>query len=330
MQLVELAIGDVDVRVAQQRHEIVGVGPHARVLEVDDVEAAVAQHQVAAVIVAMAEHARLGRELVRRSTHHSSASAARSAGDSGRRGTLRRNAARRSRAPRSASRRRTRCGTAEYAVDASSAPRRCSSSMSATAWRYERRVLGRRRRAEVRLQRHVAEILQRQDAERVGVAEDRRHRQRHPAAAAPRRSRTAASRSRSGRRAAPARSTAPSAGMTRKYRRSDASPVSGTTRAPRGGQRRSRVRYCRSIAARRSDRGQSVTGHASVSRAAPRQVAVIAAQHRFAAVRRAGGTRDAVGHDALVDHRVRANLDIVPQNRPRDARRRHRCGYRRP
>ena len=43
----------------------------------------------------------------------------------------------------------------------------------------ERRVLGRRRRAEVRLQRDVAEILQREDAELVGVAEDRRHRQRH-------------------------------------------------------------------------------------------------------------------------------------------------------
>ena len=35
-----------------------------RVLEVDDVEAAVAQHQVAAVIVAVAEHARLGGQLV--------------------------------------------------------------------------------------------------------------------------------------------------------------------------------------------------------------------------------------------------------------------------
>ena len=43
----------------------------------------------------------------------------------------------------------------------------------------ERGVLGRRRGAEVRLQRDVAEILQREDAELVRVAEDRRHRQRH-------------------------------------------------------------------------------------------------------------------------------------------------------
>ena len=43
----------------------------------------------------------------------------------------------------------------------------------------ERRVLGRRRRAEVRLQRDVAEILQRQHAELVGVAEDRGNRHRH-------------------------------------------------------------------------------------------------------------------------------------------------------
>ena len=43
----------------------------------------------------------------------------------------------------------------------------------------ERRVLGRRRGAEMRLQRDVAEILERENAERVGVAEDRRHRQRN-------------------------------------------------------------------------------------------------------------------------------------------------------
>ncbi len=79
-QLVELAIGDVDVRVAQQRHQIVGVGPHARVLEVDDVQAPLAEHQVAAVVVAMAQHARLGRQLGRRSSAHSAASAVRSGG----------------------------------------------------------------------------------------------------------------------------------------------------------------------------------------------------------------------------------------------------------
>ena len=63
-QLVELAVGDVNVRIAQQRHEIVCVRSHPRILEVDDVEAAVVQHQVAAVIVAMAQHTRLGGELL--------------------------------------------------------------------------------------------------------------------------------------------------------------------------------------------------------------------------------------------------------------------------
>ena len=43
----------------------------------------------------------------------------------------------------------------------------------------ERGMLGRRRRAEVRLQRHVAEILERQHAEVGGVTENPRHRHRH-------------------------------------------------------------------------------------------------------------------------------------------------------
>ena len=42
----------------------------------------------------------------------------------------------------------------------------------------ERRVLGGRRRAEMGLQRDVAEILERENAERIGVAEQCRHRQR--------------------------------------------------------------------------------------------------------------------------------------------------------
>ena len=37
----------------------------------------------------------------------------------------------------------------------------------------ERRMLGRGRRAEMRLQRHVAEILQAEHAERIGVMQDR-------------------------------------------------------------------------------------------------------------------------------------------------------------
>ncbi len=47
----------------------------------------------------------------------------------------------------------------------------------------ERGVLGRRRRAEMRLQRDVAEILEAEDAEVSGVIQDARHRQRHRAEA---------------------------------------------------------------------------------------------------------------------------------------------------
>src|SRR2546423_13469772 len=63
-QPVDLRLGEINVGVAQQRHEIVRVGSHPRVLEVDDVETSVVEHQVAAVIVAMAQHARVRRELL--------------------------------------------------------------------------------------------------------------------------------------------------------------------------------------------------------------------------------------------------------------------------
>ena len=56
---------DVHVRVAQQRREIVGVRPQPRILKVDDVQPAVVQHEVAAVIVAVAQDARLRGQLVR-------------------------------------------------------------------------------------------------------------------------------------------------------------------------------------------------------------------------------------------------------------------------
>ena len=47
----------------------------------------------------------------------------------------------------------------------------------------ERGVLAGRRRPEVRLQRHVAQVLQPQQAEVVGVVEDRRDRAAAPAGA---------------------------------------------------------------------------------------------------------------------------------------------------
>src|SRR6185436_7640807 len=56
-------LGQVDVRVAQQRREIVRGRSHARVLEVDPEEIAPLHHEVAAVVVAMAEDARPGGDL---------------------------------------------------------------------------------------------------------------------------------------------------------------------------------------------------------------------------------------------------------------------------
>ncbi len=53
-EVLDRLVGQIHVRVAQQRHEVVGVRAHAGVLEIDDVQPAVVEHQIAAVIVAMA------------------------------------------------------------------------------------------------------------------------------------------------------------------------------------------------------------------------------------------------------------------------------------
>ena len=211
-----------------------------RVLEVDDVQAAVVQHQIAAVIVAMAEHARLRGELL---------------GDRlpfvGERRAFGRRQRRRRGSPR-----RSACEEVELPgqlLDVEGHPvrqvrvRRQLALRAAAAARSARPPRGRapraravRRGAEMRLQRHIA----RDPASAtmpicVRVPENRRHRQRHLLQQLARRSRTAAWRSRSVRRAGPARSTRRPARITRKYRRSDASPVSGTTR----GVRRRRGRW---------------------------------------------------------------------------------------
>ena len=55
---------EIDVGIAQQRCQIVGIRAHACVLKVDHEQAAFVQHQVAAVIVAMAQDARLVRQLL--------------------------------------------------------------------------------------------------------------------------------------------------------------------------------------------------------------------------------------------------------------------------
>src|SRR5467141_3731494 len=64
-EIIEAAVVDLDVRIAEKRREIVGVGAHPRILKIDDIQAAFVEHQVAAVIVAVAQHARLRSELVR-------------------------------------------------------------------------------------------------------------------------------------------------------------------------------------------------------------------------------------------------------------------------
>ena len=177
-EVVELTLADVDVGIAQQRDEIIGVGAEARILEVDDVEVAVVEHQIAAVIVAVAQHARLRRQL---------------ADDRG--PFLRQCRHLRWMQPDTAIRdnemthevlqlpgqfldiechsiRQVLFGGELRAASVEELDERDRLAV-------QRRVLGGRRRTEVGLQRHVAEVLQRDDAERIGVIEDRRDRQRH-------------------------------------------------------------------------------------------------------------------------------------------------------
>ena len=205
-QLVELAVADVHVRVAQQRHQIVGVRPHAGVLEVDDVQAAFAQHQVAAVIVAMAQHARLRGELVddrppllgeRRSFGRAEHHAAVALDEVGREELE---------LPRQLlDVERHAVGRVPVRVEIRTAPLQRLDQRHRLA--VQRGVLGVRRGAKVRLQRDVPEILQRDDPELVRMPEHCGHRQRNQLATARRPSQTAARRSRSVPRAVRARST---------------------------------------------------------------------------------------------------------------------------
>ena len=98
-------------------------------------------------------------------------------------------------------------------------------------------MLGARRGAEMRLQRHVAEILQRDDAELVRVAKDARHRHRHrgqQACDVHERQLLEVDRLRMDGQHLRRRVAKQHA----EVRRSDASPVSGTTFAPLRGEAR--------------------------------------------------------------------------------------------
>src|SRR5262245_24182307 len=64
-EVADLPFIEVDVGVAQQRREIVRVRPHARVLEVDDMQRAGTQHQIAAVVVPVADDSWFGGEFGR-------------------------------------------------------------------------------------------------------------------------------------------------------------------------------------------------------------------------------------------------------------------------
>src|SRR5262249_28645529 len=67
-EIVEQRRRERDVRIAQQADEVVGAGAEERVLKIDDAQARrtvdVLHHQVAALVVAMDEAARVGGELL--------------------------------------------------------------------------------------------------------------------------------------------------------------------------------------------------------------------------------------------------------------------------
>ena len=59
-QLFDRLLLELDVRVLQQGREVVGAGSHPCILKIEDVETILMQHQVAAVVITVAEDARLG------------------------------------------------------------------------------------------------------------------------------------------------------------------------------------------------------------------------------------------------------------------------------
>ena len=177
-QLVDRDVVQVDVGIAQQRGQVVGVRAHARVLEVDQVELTLRQHQVAAVVVAVAEHARLGRQLL--DDHLELAADGVELGLRQHRVAVRRQVVPEEEvqlpgqlldvegdAVGQVGRRRQRGAARLHRDDVRD------------RLAVERGVRLERLRAEVRLQRDVAEVLQRQDAEAVVVAEQPRRRHRH-------------------------------------------------------------------------------------------------------------------------------------------------------
>src|SRR5262245_56659753 len=108
----------------------------------------------------------------------------------------------------------------------------------------------------------------------------------------------------------------PSDGMIRKYLRSDASPVSGTTRAPRSTRSQSHTK--------RSIRSRSCS--ASLVRCSgiewkDRKTVLAALHHNGVSIDRLSRHTDAVRNHASLDHRVAADHHIVPQNRVSNMRR---------
>src|SRR6516225_10115186 len=95
----------------------------------------------------------------------------------------------------------------------------------------------------------------------------------------------------------------PSAGMIRKYLRSDASPVSGTTPA-------------RSLARPLSRRKQLIRSRFAIPSAVGRSIS----GQDLVLVYRPWRNPYAIREDAAIDRRAGAHLHIVPQNRARDAR----------
>ena len=176
-QLVDLGLGQVDVGIAQERHQIVGVGTQPGVLKIDDVEPTGQHHQISAVVIAMAQHARFCRQLDGQSMKFSRQCLVGRLGEAGpaigphvvlheeielprELLPVEGSAIRQIRV-----RRQIPAATLHQADERDGLP-------------VEIRVLGRRGRAEMRLEGDVSEILQHQDAQIAGVSEDPRDWQR--------------------------------------------------------------------------------------------------------------------------------------------------------
>ena len=178
----------------------------------------------------------------------------------------------------------------------------------------QRRVLGRARGAEMRLQGDVPQILKRHDALRVRVPENGRHRQRHQLqqlrhvgeGQRAEIDRTGVQREHDGLAVADQHAEVPPVGCVAGQlhdpgdtRREPALAKVSIDSLPKGGP---------------SDRSSAIVVR---RKRGCGQLTVWSAQEDRAPVRRSRRNPNAIGHDAFVQHRVIADLDVVPEDRAR-------------